>query len=33
MTNENSMSTGWLILYVLLAIGLAYGAISFVGGF
>lgn len=33
MANENSMSTGWLILYVLLVVGVAYAAIAFVGGF
>lgn len=33
MANENSTSTGWLILYVLLVIGVTYAAIAFVGGF
>lgn len=31
MATENSISTGWLILYVVLALGLLYGALSFVG--
>jgi hypothetical protein len=32
MANENSVSTGWLLLYVLVTIGLAYWALTFVGG-
>jgi len=31
MDTDNSISTGWLILYVLLALGTVYGALAFVG--
>ncbi len=31
MATDNSISTGWLILYVLLALGLLYGVLAFVG--
>jgi len=31
MATENSISTGWLILYVVLALGLLYGVLAFVG--
>ena len=31
MATENSISTGWLILYVLLAFALLYGVMAFVG--
>jgi hypothetical protein len=31
MATENSISTGWLVLYVVLALGLLYGVLAFVG--
>jgi hypothetical protein len=30
-TDSDSLSTGWLLFYVLLAIGVTYGALAFVG--
>jgi len=30
-TESDSMSTGWLLLYVLVALGVTYGALAFVG--
>lgn len=30
-TENDSVSTGWLILYLLLALAVVYGALSFVG--
>lgn len=32
MANENSVSTGWLLLYIVLALLVAYGTVAFVGG-
>lgn len=32
MANENSVSTGWLLLYFVLALLVIYGTVSFVGG-
>jgi hypothetical protein len=32
MANENSVSTGWLLLYIVLALLIVYGTVSFVGG-
>lgn len=32
MANENSVSTGWLLLYVVLALLIVYGTVSYVGG-
>ncbi|AHG04857.1 hypothetical protein HALDL1_15595 [Halobacterium sp. DL1] len=31
MATDNSISTGWLILYVLLALAVLYGSLAFVG--
>jgi hypothetical protein len=30
-TDSDSLSTGWLLFYVLLAIGITYGALAYVG--
>ena len=30
-TESDSMSTGWLLFYVLVAIAVTYGALAFVG--
>lgn len=32
MANENSVSTGWLLLYIVLALLVIYGAVAYVGG-
>lgn len=32
MANENSVSTGWLLLYIVLALLVAYGTVAYVGG-
>lgn len=32
MANENSVSTGWLLLYVVLALLVIYGTVAYVGG-
>jgi hypothetical protein len=32
MADDNSVSTWWVVLFVLLALGVAAGAIVFVGG-
>jgi len=31
MANENSVSTGWLLVYVVVALLIVYGSLSFVG--
>ena len=33
MATENSISTGWLVFYVVLTLVVVYGALSFVGAF
>lgn len=33
MASENSMSTGWMIFYVVLTLVVLYGALSYVGAF
>jgi hypothetical protein len=32
MANENSVSTGWLLLYIVLALLVIYGTVAYVGG-
>ncbi len=32
MANDNSVSTGWLLLYVVIALLVMYGAVAYVGG-
>lgn len=31
MANENSVSTGWLLVYVVVALGIIYGSLAYVG--
>jgi hypothetical protein len=33
MATENSISTGWILFYVVLTLVVLYGALSFVGAF